>query len=214
MTITQPRQPEFAKLETKSLGLVWIMCPYPTLLLGLEQVLKAEGHVHGVPEVTDEGPPSIVILCSSGEKLTSKIRYLRARAQGAPILVFGAGADLPLARAALEAGARGFVHMGMQSAQIVRALRLACEGELVVPRELMTGLVGHASPKLSALTARQREILELVAEGLTNAQIAERLFLSEYTVKQHLFAAYKLLGARNRVEAANIFRHNRGFWDS
>jgi DNA-binding NarL/FixJ family response regulator len=91
---------------------------------------------------------------------------------------------------------------------------LACEGELIVPRELMTGLVGHTPPNLSALTARQREILDLVAEGLSNAQIAERLFLSEYTVKQHLLAAYKLLGARNRVEAANISRQNREFWDS
>jgi DNA-binding NarL/FixJ family response regulator len=59
---------------------------------------------------------------------------------------------------------------------------------------------------LLALTCRQREILELVGEGLTNAGIARRLFLAEGTVKQHLRAAYKLLNVRSRVQAAALLR--------
>jgi DNA-binding NarL/FixJ family response regulator len=62
------------------------------------------------------------------------------------------------------------------------------------------------SGDLTALSVRQREILGYVAEGLSNAEIGRRLFLSESTIKQHLRAAYKLLGVSNRTEAANLFR--------
>ena len=67
---------------------------------------------------------------------------------------------------------------------------------------------GESSANLDILSHRQREILELVVEGFTNAQIAKRLFLSEYTVKQHLRAAYKLLGVSNRTEAAKLVRRS------
>jgi serine/threonine-protein kinase PknK len=83
----------------------------------------------------------------------------------------------------------------MRPEQIARALRLASRGEVVVPRELVAGLVkGEEPSNLLALSARQREILELVAEGKSNAEIARQLFLAKGTVKQHLRAAYKLLG--------------------
>jgi len=62
------------------------------------------------------------------------------------------------------------------------------------------------TPELLALSPRQREILELVVEGPTNAQIAWRLFLSESTIKQHLRLAYKLLGIANRTQAAWLLR--------
>jgi DNA-binding NarL/FixJ family response regulator len=59
---------------------------------------------------------------------------------------------------------------------------------------------------LGALSARQREILGYVVEGLSNAEIGRRLYLSESTIKQHLRAAYKLLGVSNRTEAAKTMR--------
>jgi DNA-binding NarL/FixJ family response regulator len=61
-------------------------------------------------------------------------------------------------------------------------------------------------PDLEILSFRQRQILELVVEGLSNAEIAGRLYLAESTVKQHLRAAYKLLGVRSRTEAAKLIR--------
>ena len=59
---------------------------------------------------------------------------------------------------------------------------------------------------LAALSARQREILGYVVEGLSNAEIGRRLYLSESTIKQHQRSDYKLLGVSNRTEAANLFR--------
>jgi DNA-binding NarL/FixJ family response regulator len=86
-------------------------------------------------------------------------------------------------------------------------LAVVARGELVAPRELLRYLLNEDVPaNLGALSARQREILGYVVEGLSNAEIGRRLYLSESTIKQHLRAAYKLLGVSNRTEAANLFR--------
>src|SRR5918998_1245275 len=67
---------------------------------------------------------------------------------------------------------------------------------------------GEGSRDLDQLWERYErgEILTLVAEGLTNAQIADTLSLSEFTIKQHLRHTYKILGVSNRTQAANLFR--------
>jgi DNA-binding NarL/FixJ family response regulator len=86
-------------------------------------------------------------------------------------------------------------------------LAVAARGELVAPRELLEYvLTKDRSGDLATLSVRQREILGHVVEGLSNAEIGRRLYLSESTIKQHLRAAYKLLGVSNRTEAANLFR--------
>jgi DNA-binding NarL/FixJ family response regulator len=69
-------------------------------------------------------------------------------------------------------------------------------------------VTGEESADLNVLSHRQREILGLVAEGRSNAQIAAHLYLSESTIKQHLRAAYKALGVRNRGEAAQLINTN------
>ena len=97
----------------------------------------------------------------------------------------------------------------MQPAQIVNAISLASSGEVVIPKELLRGLVvDEETPTgAAALTSRQREILSLVTKGLTNAQIAQQLYLSEFTIKQHLRHAYKLLKVKNRTQAAELLRN-------
>jgi DNA-binding NarL/FixJ family response regulator len=70
----------------------------------------------------------------------------------------------------------------------------------LAPRELLRYVLSEDAPaNLGALSARQREILGYVVEGLSNAEIGRRLYLSESTIKQHLRAAYKLLGVSNRT---------------
>jgi DNA-binding NarL/FixJ family response regulator len=81
------------------------------------------------------------------------------------------------------------------------------KGELAAPRQLLRYLLHHnEKPEIGELSARGREILELVVEGLSNAEIAGRLYLSESTIKQHLRTAYKVLGVHNRTEAAKTMR--------
>ena len=202
---------------------VWVECPYPLVILGLQQTLRAAGHDIRLgrkgPETAEHqeqngAPPSCVIYCPKGEDdVAGRVERLRHRFPEAPVLVLGPDAgDLPLARAALRGGARGFLHLGMQPSQIARAISLASDGEIVFPRELTTALINEEPQPtdLLALTPRQREIVGLVARGLTNAEIGRELFLTEGTVKQHLRAAYKALGVGTRVQAARLLeRHAR-----
>lgn len=196
-----------ATLEHKPLGLVWIKCPYPVLALGLEKILGAEAHVYRGIHPPTRVDFSSIVYCPNGEDVASEIRRLRDLVPDVPNIVFGLNVDPGLAKDAIRAGARGFIHAGMPPAQIVRALFLASRGEVVIPREILQSfVVGEMLPNIKDLTVRQLEILKLITEGLTNAQIAQQLFLSEFTVKQHLRAAYKTLKVHNRTEAAKLFR--------
>jgi DNA-binding NarL/FixJ family response regulator len=206
--------------EPGTAGAVWVECPYPLVTLGLQQTLQAAGHdvsrsgrkgsTVAAEQEQGEAPSCCVVYCPTYEDVVGWVEHLRRLFPGAPVLVMGFGVDLPLARAAARGGARGFLHLGMQPSQIAHAISLASEGETVFPRELVTGLISEEEPPdVLVLTARQREILELVAHGLTNAEIARKLFLTEGTVKQHLRAAYKALGVGSRVQAARILG-NRG----
>ncbi len=197
-----------AEFRPERLGSVWLYCPYPVLVRGLVEILEPESRVHHGVEPPADDKTSLAVLCASkAEEVVQRVKDLRTRAPEAVFVVFGLSSDLYLARAGLQAGARGFVHAGMEPSQIIRALSVASKGETAVPRELLNDLVsGREAVDLSELTHRQQEILELVAEGQTNAQISQQLFLSESTIKQHLRAAYKVLGVHNRTEAVRIIR--------
>lgn len=192
------------------MGGIWIYSGYPVVSLGLREVLKEEAEIHfGYEPPKSWEPHSIIYYCHDTEEPADGIRRLRSAHPDARVVAFGMQALLPLARAALTAGARGFIHAGMQPQEIVRALSVAREGEVVVPRELLRGLVEEKTPvDFAILTPRQLEILRLVADGMTNSQIAQNLYLSEFTIKQHLRSAFKTLGVRNRTEAAILFRSN------
>ena len=200
--IYQPRD------NPKPLGVVWVDCSHSLVSTGLVRALEEKASVHQGRNSPGKAP-SCVILCAGGhEGLAERVEYYRGLSPDpVPVVVFGLQLDLPLARDALRAGASGFVHAEMTPDQLVRAVTVAARGELVAPRELLRYvLIDDQSGDLAALSARQREILGYVVEGLSNAEIGRRLYLSESTIKQHLRAAYKLLGVSNRTEAANLFR--------
>jgi DNA-binding NarL/FixJ family response regulator len=106
------------------------------------------------------------------------------------LLLSGAGSISPaVARAA---GASGFVSKDMGAGDIVKAVRMIGLGmEVFGPSE-------EASAQLSA---RERDVIGLIAKGATNREIAQRLFLSPHTIKEHTSAIYRKLGVRNRAEA-------------
>ena len=188
--------------------MVWLDCPRSVVGAGLVRSLEKCATVHqGLKPPRDV--PSCIILCANGhEGLSERVKFYQELCPDAPpVVVFSPQLDLPLAHDALQAGASGFVHAEMMPNQLVRALAVAARGELVAPRELLRYvLTKDHSADLDTLSVRQREILGYVVEGLSNAEIARRLYLSESTIKQHLRAAYKLLGVSNRTEAANLFR--------
>ena len=188
-------------------GTVWIYCSYPVVAAGLEKAFEGGAGVH-LGRATPAGGivPSLAIFDTGGEEgLSEGIQRVREVSPEIPVLIFSLRVDLTLARASLRLGARGYIHAGMELDQIARAAEVAATGELVVPRKLLEHLIVDEEPAdLDHLTSRQREILELVAQGYSNAQIASELFLSESTIKQHLRATYKVLGVSDRKEAARL----------
>ena len=193
---------------------IWIECPYPLIAAGLARALEGTSFRYMQGPVETKVPHLVVLWADDAGSLSESVEHLRKARPNLVILVLGLCEDLGLAAAALKAGARGFIHAGLSAEQTARALSMAARGKVVAPRELIGYLIDEISVEESAelqiLSRRQREILELVAEGLSNREIAERLFVTESTVKQHLRAAYKLLGVSNRAEATELVRLAKG----
>jgi DNA-binding NarL/FixJ family response regulator len=121
---------------------------------------------------------------------------------------------------ALRAGASGFLLKDVQPDQLVEAIRVVARGEALlaptVTRRLLdrfAQVLPAASPQLAPevaeLTEREREVLALVGTGLSNAELAERLFLSETTVKTHVSSILRKLHLRDRVQAV-VLAHRAG----
>jgi len=184
---------------------VWVDCIQPVAAQGLARILETAARVHASRKPPQTAPALVVLGANDMAGVLKDLRRRRELCPDSPIVVFNWRLDLTLARTALRAGARGFVHGEMQPKQIIRALSIVAEGRIAAPRQLLEYMISTDKPvDLDFLSSRQKEILELVSEGLSNAEIAERLFLSESTVKQHLRSAYKLLGVSNRTEAARL----------
>ncbi|WP_162924580.1 response regulator transcription factor [Rubrobacter indicoceani] len=194
--------------EREYIGSVWLLCPYPVLTRGLSGVLSEIASVKTTEAIPEDDDLCCILLCATSAGETGeRVRYVRSLSTGVPVVVFGLSSSLPVVRAALRAGARGFVHGEMGASQILRAISIASKGEVVVPRDLIRDIVAEDETEdLESLTPRQLEILRLVSEGMTNAQIGARLYLSESTVKQHLRSAFKTLRVSNRTEAARLVR--------
>ncbi len=114
---------------------------------------------------------------------------------------------------ALKAGARGYVQKGVGSKSLAEILRDVANGQSYVSPTLSARLLsdllqptGRKPDPLSQLTGREAEILKLVAEGLSNKEVAARLSLQEKTVKHHMSRVLAKLNVRNRVEAALLMR--------
>ncbi|WP_028924835.1 response regulator [Pseudonocardia acaciae] len=107
---------------------------------------------------------------------------------------------------ALRAGASGFLGKGVEPEELIDAIRLVAAGEALLSPTATGNLVRrfHTGPtdrrRLDDLTEREREITTLVATGLTNNEIAKRLFISPFTVKTHVNRAMVKLGARDRAQ--------------
>jgi DNA-binding NarL/FixJ family response regulator len=103
---------------------------------------------------------------------------------------------------AIEAGATGYLLKDSRADELFRAVRAAARGEAVLSPSVATRLLGSVRrPAQEPLSAREQEVLELVARGATNREAARQLFVSEATVKTHLLHVYAKLGVNDRAAA-------------
>lgn len=124
------------------------------------------------------------------------------------IVVLTASAAEHVMVAAIEAGAAGFLSKTRDIAEVTAAVRAAALGESVISPELLARLLprlqrGGAASRTD-LTEREREVLALVAEGLSNAAIADNLTVSVHTVRNHIANLSTKLGAHSKLEALSV----------
>lgn len=145
-------------------------------------------------------------------------RRIRAEHPATQVIVLTTYDDDESILAALQAGARGYLTKDSGAEEIRRAIELVREGKAMidpgVQARLVERLARGASPATSkaalpdGLTAREAEVLGLIAEGLSNQEIAERLFVSEATVKTHINNLFSKTGVRDRAQAVRYaFAH-------
>ena len=142
-------------------------------------------------------------------KGTEVLAALRDRPAPPKVLVLTAYNDGESLRSALDAGADGLALKTESPQQTLTAIRQVHAGQLVFPQAARRWIEGRAAgaPGPGDLTPREREVWTLVASGLTNPQIAERLGLSDNTVKFHVQHLFSKLGVKNRTEAALRYAH-------
>jgi DNA-binding NarL/FixJ family response regulator len=130
-------------------------------------------------------------------------RHLRAAGFGLGILILTAFNDPPYVKAALEAGANGYVLKSSQADEIVEAVHAVYEGKHVFDSVAKMMPPSLLSPEtiLIQLSEREQEVLHLAARGLTNKAIGFELFISDRTVQGHLANIYEKLGVSGRTEA-------------
>jgi NarL family two-component system response regulator LiaR len=179
---------------------------------GLECIGEAESGEEGI-EMSLQLAPQVVImdLMMPGMGGVAAIRALHARQPQVRIIALTSFADPRLVQEAVNAGAVGYLLKNVTAPMLAEAVIRAAEGQAVMGPEAVQALVQMAAdprPIGSDLTARERDILALLVKGLTNQEIAQKMTISEATVRFHVGNVLSKLEVGNRTEAVQVaFKH-------
>lgn len=188
---------------------------HPCLLAGMSGVFEAAGdielvgHTTRLEDVLDLAPvhtPDVAILDNrvNGTSATAVLERLREVSPATVVLVYSSRCDRRLLTELLDAGVRGYVLKASPVEDLLRAVRTVANGEAYVDPALSPILLMDPHGPGSPLPEREREILQLLAEGLNTDDVARRIGLSAETVKSETRRAVQRLGARGRVDAVAI----------
>ncbi|HLL67452.1 MAG TPA: response regulator transcription factor [Micromonosporaceae bacterium] len=192
---------------------VLLVDDHPVVREGLRGMLEAEPDLSVVGEAGsgDEAvalaralAPEVILMDLRMPGLDGAAATRQILAGGAParvIVLTTYDTDADILRA-VEAGASGYLLKDTSRADLARAIRAAARGETVLAPSVAGHLLRHArSPAPPALSGRELEVLGLVAEGRTNAEIGRALHISEATVKTHLLRTFNKLDVSDRTAA-------------
>jgi len=180
---------------------------------GLRLSLSRAPHIRVIGEATDGAGavalaerrrPDVVIMDvrMPGMDGLEATRLLSERAPEVAVLIFTAYSERSLLTRGLESGAKGYILKEASHQTLLRAIEKVVAGESYVDPALMPAFLGGRGDEL--LTAREREILQLLADGMSNADVAARLYISQETVKSHVRHILAKLEADTRTHAVAI----------
>ena len=193
---------------------ILVVDDHPVVRDGLAAMLNTQSDFEVVGEAFDgeeavrkvaDSDPDVLLLDLEmpgvdGIETLQRLRERKARARAIVFTVFDTDERIV---SAMKAGAKGYLLKGAPRGDVFRAVRVVNEGgSLLEPLIASRFLDSINNP--DALTARQKEVLKLIATGLLNKEIADRLYISERTVKFHVSEILAKLGAGNRTEAVAI----------
>lgn len=133
------------------------------------------------------------------------LQQLQARIKTVPIVVLSATENYAKIQLLLDQGAQGFIPKSSNSEEMIAALKIVLSGGVYTPYNLLN--FSSNTPSKSVvhdLSNRQRQVLDLIAQGYPNKIIAQQLNISENTVRVHVASILKILGVKNRTEAAKF----------
>ncbi|WP_156725750.1 response regulator [Streptomyces apocyni] len=190
------------------------LCELLELYDGLTVVAQADDGPSGV-RMAGLHRPDVVLLDVEmpGPGPLANLRGVRQAAPDARVIVLTMHDNRQLIDSLLSAGAVGYLHKEADREVLVAAIRSAMAGgtTMFLPRT-STGSGPEREPQAAdALTLRERELMEQVAQGLSNRQIGSRLGITEGTVKRHLRNIFDKLGATSRLDAVNRARPQRRY---
>jgi DNA-binding NarL/FixJ family response regulator len=185
---------------------------HPAVVQAVVDVLEAAGiRVTGTARDGDEAaklieanPPEVALLDLRMPRLSGidVARRLARSELHTAVILYTAFGDRALLTEALDAGARGFVLKEAPLAEVVRAIQLVSSGRTYVDPVLAGVLSSSAATgKMATLTQRERDVLRLLADGLSNEEIGKELFISAETVRTHVRKAMAKLDADTRTQA-------------
>lgn len=136
-----------------------------------------------------------------------------------PVIVISGAEEPHNMRKAIDNGASGFIPKSASTEIMLSAIKLVSNGGVYIPPDMLkpvkknhVSMIDETRDAAVKLTRRQKEVLELMARGMSNKEVARALEISEHTIKIHVTAILKLLNAENRTEAV-VMAHNAGIID-
>jgi DNA-binding NarL/FixJ family response regulator len=197
---------------------VLIADDHPVVRQGLRTFLDVQDDIEVVGEAAD-GPaaveraaalaPDVILLDLKMPGLdgVGVLAELRSRGIATRALILTSAAGAGPVTPAMAAGAAGYLYKDADPEALVRAIRAAADGNLVLAPGAGVSLTAPAAPRQEtggarALTGRERQVLTLIAQGRSNREIARALGVAEKTVKTHVSAVLAKLGVQDRTQAA------------
>ena len=161
-------------------------------------------------QIAAEFAPHVLLIDLHSEFKVETVQRLASGFLATRIIIFTAIDDAEAVVGALRAGAAGYMLKRASGSELVESIRCVHRGERYVypllAAKLLTITPSQEPDRFSALTDREKEVLADLARGLSNKEIARRLNLNEKTVKHYVSGILAKLEARNRVEAAMLYR--------